>query len=114
MGYELHITRANRGWKNEDKNPITAAEWLSVVEGDETLSVQWNDDNEYIATDWTPIENPSAGRQLDWHHGRISVKYPSMALLIKLLELSNQLGGRVLGGDGELYEQPSDYTPPTR
>jgi hypothetical protein len=112
MGYDLHITRAEENWTNEDMNPITAAEWLKVVASDETLTVNWNDENRLIVTDWTPAECPSKGRQMDWHPGRISMKYPSMSAFLKLLQLSKQLGGRVLGHDGELYETPEDYSPP--
>jgi hypothetical protein len=111
MGYDLNITRAEQDWDNEDTNPITAEEWLQVVATDETLKVQGNDNNEYIVTDWASHGDSLVGAQFDWHHGRISAKYPSSATYMKMLELAHRLGGRVLGDDGEIYLQPRDYTP---
>lgn len=114
MGYDLNITRAEPDWENEDTDPITSAEWLNLVATDETLEVQWNDNNELIVTDWTSPDDPLDGAQFDWHHGKISAKYPSKSTYIKMLELAQRLGGRVLGDDGELYLQPGDYTPVKR
>jgi hypothetical protein len=109
MGYDLHITRADVDWENEDANPITAEEWLNIVAKDETLTVSWNDENELIVTEWTPIENPNLGRQMDWHHGRVSTKYLPLPAYLKMLELAEQLGGRVLGDDGELFQTINDH-----
>lgn len=114
MGYELHITRAQVDWVDENDNPITATEWLDLVASDETLTVSLNDDNKYIVTDWSPIENSTYGRQMFWSRGQISMTYPSKPAYLKMLQLSEQLGGRVLGDDGELYTTPDDYHPPNR
>jgi hypothetical protein len=111
MGYELHITRAQVDWDDDDRNPITAEEWLNFVANDDTLTVIENDSYEYIRTDWTPAENPNEGCTFAWAHGRISIKYPPKPAFLKMLQLAEQLGGRVLGDDGELYKIADDHDP---
>jgi hypothetical protein len=110
MGYELHITRAQVDW-DEDQHPIDAEEWLNLVANDDTLKVIQNDNYEYIRTDWTPAEKPHHGDYFAWHHGRISTKYPPKSAFLKMLQLAELLGGRVLGDDGELYKTADDYNP---
>ena len=50
MGYDLHITRAQVDW-DDDQHPINAEEWLNLVANDDTLKVFENDNDEYILTD---------------------------------------------------------------
>lgn len=113
MGYDLHITRAQVDW-DDDQHPINAEEWLNLVANDDTLKVFENDNDEYILTDWTPAEEPHQGHYFTWYHGRISAKYPPKSAFIKMLQLAELLGGRVLGDDGELYQAADDYNPLAR
>jgi hypothetical protein len=111
MGYELHITRSQANWFDDDDCPITADEWLTLAASDDSLRVIENDDNKFIITEWECIDSENDGRPFIWHGGRVSMKYPPRFAFLKMLQLARQLGGRVLGDDGELYESAEDHNP---
>ena len=99
MGYDYHITRAE-DWADSDARPITAAEWLSLVKADDTLTITgiqgahfavWHGDSRH--------EEP----WLDWENGRIFTKNADAPLLEKMVALASQLNARVQGDDGEIY-----------
>ena len=85
MGYEIHITRAEE-WFDNEESQIPRAEWLAV--GD-----SW----------------------FDWFEGNLDTKNPDHATLAKALALAGVLAARVQGDDGERYESPDDFfRPPER
>lgn len=106
MGYDLYITRAD-DWKENDRAPITAAEWMALVRADPTLTpdpllgpyfVRWTGPSRH--------DDP----WLDWRDGNVFSKYPDSALLRKMVAVADRLGARVQGEDGEPYtgDEPLD------
>jgi len=106
MGWEIHITRAER-WPESDQHPITAEEWLALVEVDPELTIDPRDNGRYFAlwlAHWVEGDYP----WFDWFQGAIHTKYPDRKMLGKALEIAKHFGARVLGNDGEVYGRPAD------
>ena len=114
MGYELHITRARR-WTDSERHPITIEEWRACVSTDAELEMTG------VAEAASPggvlrYESPGLAvwrahpeREETWfdcRNGEIVVKSPDDAIIAKMIGLAAQLGGRVQGDDGEIYEKP--------
>jgi hypothetical protein len=101
MGYDLHITRAD-DWAENEGREITREEWLALVAGDEELTLDPVNGDEYAL--WSgPSEH--AGPWLCWCEGNLSAKNPDPALIGKMVEIAGRLGARVQGDDGEFYPE---------
>ena len=99
MGYDYHITRA-ADWADSDAQPITVAEWLSLVKADDTLTITG------IQGDHFAVWHGDSRQEepwLDWENGRIFTKNADAPLLEKMVALASQLNARVQGDDGEIY-----------
>jgi len=105
MGWEVHLTRAE-DWSQSDERPIAADEWLAVVEGDPELRID-RANGPYFAVWSGPCSYPEGG-WFDWTDGCITTKHPDRAILGKLLQLGEKLGGVVQGDDGEVYARAED------
>jgi hypothetical protein len=106
MGWAIHITRAEH-WPDSDQHPITAEEWLALVEADPELTVDPRDNGPYCAlwlAHWVEGDHP----WFNWFKGAINTKYPDRKTLGKALEIAKHFGARVQGDDGEVYERPED------
>ena len=114
MGYDLHITRAER-WTESEDSPIRADEWLAVVAADPDFELTG------VASVDTPegslrYENPGLVRWtghpdqeevwFDFRDGHVVVKNPDEATIARMIAVAGRLGARVLGDDGETYESP--------
>jgi len=110
MVYDLHITRAKWHWDSE-KQPITVAEWLGIVEGDPELRLAGYN-GPYFAIWNGSSECPEPW--LDWLRGEIYSKSPDDALIDKMVQIARGLGAKVQGDDGEVYigGGRSAYPPP--
>lgn len=117
MGYDAHITRAH-DWTESASAPISLQEWLTYVTSDPDF---WRDgfaeattpqgetiraESEGLAV-WT--KHSKHGRDgnkawFDWSEGRIVVKNPDEEILEKMRRIAKALGARVLGDDGESYD----------
>ena len=107
MGYEFHITRA-ADWSQSGQLPITAEEWLAVVGGDPELRID-EQNGPYFAV-WSGQCSDPDGGWFDWSDGQINTKNPDQAILAKMLQLADRLGGAVQGDDGEIYGDPSQIS----
>lgn len=106
MGWEIHITRAER-WPDSDQHPITSEEWLALVAADPELTIDPRDNGPHFAlwlAHWVGGDHP----WFDWFQGAIHSKYPDREALGKALEIAKHFGARVQGDDGEVYERPED------
>jgi len=106
MGYDLHITRAEH-WAENEQNPITAEEWLALVESDPDLTIDPRGNKPYFALwlgHWLGWDYP----WFDWFRGDIHTKYPDRKTLGKMLEIAAHFGAKVQGDEGELYSRPED------
>jgi len=106
MSVELHITRA-KDWSDNDDCPITAAEWLQYVANDPEFSPMPENGKYFMV--WS---GPSAYEQpwLDWFQGKVSTKWPDVALYRKMLRVAAALGARVQDDDGHVYTHESEWT----
>ena len=108
MGYDLYITRAPH-WPDSEAHPITAREWLALVQSDDTLTITgvqgpylavWHGDSQY--------EEP----WLDWERGRVFTKNPDVPLIDKMVVIAERLGASVQGDDGERYGRGGQINSP--
>jgi hypothetical protein len=106
VGWEIHITRAER-WPDSDLHPITAEEWLALVEADPELTIDPRDNGPYFAL-WMAHWVGGDYAWFDWFKGAVSTKCPDRKTLGKALEIARQLRARVQGDDGEEYHSPED------
>lgn len=108
MGYDVNITRA-RHWAENVGQEIQPEEWRAVVKEDPELEMRGVADagglryeNPLLAA-WTA--HPSYEEVwVDYSGGNLVVKNPDMHILRKLCALAAQLGARVQGDEGEIYE----------
>ena len=108
MGWEVHMTRADR-WSDSDQRPISADEWRTVVAADPELRIEAANGPHFAV--WSgPCSYPD-GAWFDWADGCVSTKNPDRPILDKLLRPAVELGAVVQGDDGELYSRPEDLTP---
>ena len=110
MGYDLHITRA-QDWLGSESQPIGEADWRACVAADAELELTG-------AVEALPLtyENPGlavwrahpSGDSVwfDLRDGRVTVKNPDEATIAKALSIAKRLKARVVGDDGEEYEEP--------
>ena len=108
MGYDLHITRAE-DWTLSEKQPISEAEWMKVVDADPTLQVSSQDYYErrkngvverFHLVIWLAHEGKPAFWNMD---GEITKKNPDQLVVDKMVEIAQKLDARVFGDDGEEY-----------
>lgn len=102
MGYDLHITRAH-DWTGSEEQPITANEWLAIIDADPELSLAGYN-GPYFAL-WKGASSYDEA-WFDWEHGRIYTKNPDPPLIEKGIEIAEKLGARAVGDDGETYPGP--------
>jgi hypothetical protein len=106
MGWEIHITRAEH-WSDSAQHPITAEEWLVLVEADPELTIDPRDNGPHFAlwlAHWIQGDHP----WFDWCEGEIHTKYPDRKTLGKALQIARHFGARVQGDEGEEYKKPED------
>ncbi len=96
--YRIHITRRDC-WNSHEGPSITEDEWRKVIEKDPEL-VPWI--RPLYAT--LPLADPSLfGHCIEF--GNIEVSQPSREELTKMLEIAKLLNARVIGDDGETYDE---------
>lgn len=106
MGWEIHITRAV-DWSDSEQQPISATEWLRLVEADAELAIDPRDNGPYFAL-WHGHSLENDHPWFDWTDGEIITKNPDRKTLGKALEIARYFGARVQGDDGEEYLKPED------
>ncbi|MFI2347074.1 hypothetical protein ACH492_08420 [Streptomyces sp. NPDC019443] len=115
MGYDVHITRREFWWDEEDE-PICGEKWAAVVERDPELEMAGaaeatveegaaglRYENPLLARLVTHPGLGTEGAWLDWREGVITVKNPDEVLLGKMKAVAALLGAKVQGDDGEEY-----------
>ena len=101
MGWEIHITRAEH-WSSSSQQPITADEWLSLVESAPELIIDRRDNGPHFAL-WLSHRVSDDHPWFDWSDGAVHTKHPDQRTLAKALQIARHFGARVQGDDGELY-----------
>jgi hypothetical protein len=113
MGVELHITRAEEFYFDNENTQITSEEWLSYVETDPELELCQNQGSYF--TKWLG-ESTHEDPWLDWFDGNIHSKWPDTALYHKMLKIAKALNAKIQDDDCKLYltETDWDYDPAER
>lgn len=100
MGYLMHITRGN-DWSDDDKERITAGEWLKVAESHPKLELWEGETDVYTVKDCDGI-TPALGYDDDTGTVWVRAGYFEDVLPV-ILELAGVLGAVVQGDEGEYY-----------
>jgi hypothetical protein len=97
MGYEIHITRQDESWSEDDPTRhITPEEWQALAAADASLrAVPENGPNFFEMVD--------GDGWFDWSAGRLSTKHPDEKTLAKACEIAARLNAKVQGDEDELY-----------
>jgi hypothetical protein len=105
MGYDLHITR-KEFWADEEGPTISHEEWEAYVATDPEVTRDPNNtENDYLC---------QTGNQewpLWWMDGEVFTKNPSDTAMSKLASIATEIGARVQGDDGELYDEHGQIHP---
>lgn len=109
MSLEACVTRGRYPWENTGVE-ITESEVLSLVAGDDDLEYVFGDDNR-PAIRWAGHPTGQA-RQFRLEAGNLIADTADRPTIVKLVEVSNALGARVLGDDGERYGRDGSWTHP--
>lgn len=96
MGVELHITRAEEFYFDNENTQITSEEWLSYVETDPELELCQNQGSYF--TKWLG-ESAHEDPWLDWFDGNIHSKWPDTALYHKMLKIAKALNAKIQDDD---------------
>ena len=117
MGYEVHITRKD-DWSAEEGREITLEEWKSLIEQDPEMRLDDYAEAEIPGEGVLRVENEGLAVWRRWSKngkdggmawfgyfgGNISVKNPDREILQKMWQISESLGAKVQGDDGEIYD----------
>jgi hypothetical protein len=108
MGYDVNITRAHH-WAENAGHEIRPEEWRAIVAADPELEMRGvaeagglRYENPLLAI-WTAHPDHEEV-WADYSSGNLAVKNPDLHVLRKLCALAAQLGARVQGDEGEIYE----------
>jgi hypothetical protein len=118
MGYDVHITRADR-WTHAESSPITLDEWLAYVRSDPEMRLDGYADAPLsdgsvlraespglsVWTEYSGDGHDSNHAWFDWEKGRVVVKNPDEEILRKMHVIAVHFGARVQGDEGETYDE---------
>jgi hypothetical protein len=116
MGYDLHITRKEYWFDEEQKiNNISLEEWLSFIQSSNSelelsdaywIKVPGDATKSQVAPgfcEWTA--HPQDERPwFDYSDGNISTKNPDEPTIKKMILMAKEFNAKVQGDDGEVYE----------
>ena len=108
MGYDVHLVRTE-DWFDSASLPVTKEDVDQLLAADSSLA--WSD-SEYVEM---YEDDGSVTRYFMitwnkepvfwWYRSEIQCKNPSKPQLLKLIQMAKGLGARVVGDDGETYEE---------
>lgn len=122
MGYELHITRQENWFDEEDSNQISFDEWIKILDEDkemrlDNLAEATNANGESISVGseglcvWTKYSGNGMNGNYAWfdyHRGNIDCKNPDNEIIRKMLDIAERLNAKVQGDEGEIYHLSPD------
>jgi len=121
LGYDIHITRKSE-WSDEVGANIAELEWFSLIKNDPELQLVSEartplpDGEILVAKDptmavWKVYSKHDIDGNMAWFwlwSGNIVAKNPDKEILVKLYQISQVLGAKVQGDDGEIYDFNGD------
>jgi hypothetical protein len=97
MGYEIHITRQEESWsENDPARYITQEEWRALADNDSSLRPQPENGPNFF-------EMVDGDGWFDWFAGCLETKHPDEKTLAKACEIAGRLDAKVQGDEDELY-----------
>jgi hypothetical protein len=117
MGYDLHITRKENWFDEDESNEIKLTEWTEYIKADSEMRL----DNQATATTdngdnvtyknnglavWTSYSKDGLDDNSAWFDlraGNVTVKNPDDEIKNKMIDIADQLNAKVQGDDGEIY-----------
>jgi hypothetical protein len=118
MGYDIHITRKENWFDENDSNEIKLTEWTDYIKSDKEMRL----DNQASATTdngdqvtyennglavWTSYSKNGLGDNYAWFDfraGNVTVKNPDEEIKNKMIDIADRLNAKVQGDDGETYD----------
>jgi hypothetical protein len=122
MGYDLHITRQENYYDDNDAYKIQLDEWKELVANDPDMQLDGFADaplknsgtlrleSEGLAV-WTKYSGDGMSGNHAWFlydEGNIVVKNPDEEIIGKMLEIAERLNAKVQGDDDEVYKRAED------
>jgi hypothetical protein len=100
MGYDFHVTRKDN-WSDDIGPSISLDEW---ARGDVDISP----DPDNPGSEHWIVQGPDGQWPLWWTvNGELLTKNPEPSAIEKLIAIARALGARVLGDEGEVYDDSS-------
>lgn len=118
MGYDIHITRQENWFDDDQDKIITLEEWEQLLADDPemrldnfaeattTAGESIRMESEGIAV-WTKYSGNGIHGNFAWFHysnGNIACKNPDSEILEKMLTIAGRLKAKVQGDEGECYD----------
>lgn len=119
MGYDIHITRQDNWFDQDDSKSISLEEWKAYTARDADIRL----DNYAEATAssgetvrleaeglsvWTAYSGNGIGDNFAWLNydsGNIVVKNPDEEIISKMVDIAISLNAKVQGDEGEVYHK---------
>jgi hypothetical protein len=122
MGYDLHITRQENWFDEDNSKIISLQEWKHLVANDPEMRLDnfaeattTSGDTIRVESDglsvWTKYSSSGLDGNYAWFdysNGNIVCKNPDQEIINKMLSIAEQLYAKVQGDEGELYEPTTD------
>lgn len=121
MGYDLHITRKENWFDEEDLNKIKLTEWTDYIKSDNEMRLdnqantttekgdELTYENNGLAV-WTLYSKNGLNDNYAWFDfraGNVTVKNPDEEIKNKMIDIATRLNAKVQGDDGEIYDSKS-------
>jgi hypothetical protein len=122
MGYELHITRQENWFDEDDSRQISFDEWTQILADDKEMRLDnfaeattTNGDTIRVESEGLSVWTKYSGNGLngnyawfDYSRGSIVCKNPDDEIIGKMLDIAGRLNAKVQGDEGEIYERSAD------
>ena len=118
MGYDVHITRKENWFDEDETYNISIEEWKEIVANDPEMrlgnfaqATTTNGDTLRVENDglsiWTKYSGDGVNGNhawFDYYKGTIVVKNPDTEIIAKMISIAEKLKAKVQGDEGEIYD----------
>jgi hypothetical protein len=124
MGYELHITRQENWFDEDNSRRIPFEEWTQILADDKEMRLDGvaevttsNGDTIRVESEglslWTRYSGNGVNGNYAWFDysgGCIVCKNPDDEIIDKMLDIAERLNAKVQGDEGEVYKRSLNNT----